>query len=382
MLDLHQKEIAMSKLKLRILALMAAVALAGMALWLCLAGGQPQTPVVQAAPAEELSVRLQAQTVITHHNFLPVVSRAPLAPPGPQPVPDDWLGAVNYYRALAAVPPVTELEYVTWWQDLGDQVPAGDACRKHARYMVKTDAGGHYEDPSSPWYTPEGERAGRSSNVGVSADMGRTDAVGIGRFASAPFHALNWIGPLVTQVAFGSYRENTGTFKAGFVLMPHYQTGEQRYPDSVHLPLQYPTNGAYTTLLQYGGGENPDPLTACPGYSPPSGPPIMIMFGNRHFTHHWLREVLAHSFSENGQPVEHCLFYGDTYTHPDPYWRDDVRGLLRNSETAVLMPRRPLIPGAGYTVSISVLLLPYPYDDPDGITETVTSTWSFTSFQP
>ena len=123
-------------IKLTLSLLIGLVGLFFLALFLCPA----TTPTVQAAgemPPAATSIGVTQNYTI----YLPIVFGAGSRPP------ENWLEAVNYYRAVAGLPSVTE------------NVTYSDGTWKHARYMVKNDYIGHSEDPANPWYTPEGLQA-------------------------------------------------------------------------------------------------------------------------------------------------------------------------------------------------------------------------------
>jgi hypothetical protein len=99
-------------------------------------------------------------------------------------------------------------------------------------------------------------------------------------------------------------------------------------------------------FLEYNGSEFPDPLSSCPGYTAPSGPPIYLLLGNGNLT----PSVSAHSLTTAGQPLEHCIFDENTY---DGVYTDLARSVLNARDAVVVIPRQPLTPGARYTVSIT-----------------------------
>src|SRR3972149_3100930 len=74
--------------------------------------------------------------------YLPVISNTtPAEDTPPNPIPpgaeEGWLAYLNYYRAMAALPPVDEM--VGW----------NTGAWYHARYMGKNDYVGHSEDPEN-----------------------------------------------------------------------------------------------------------------------------------------------------------------------------------------------------------------------------------------
>lgn len=281
---------------------------------------------------------------MTPRAYLPCIfnnARPPITPPPP----GNWLPYVNYYRALAELPPVTENP--TW----------SDGCWEHARYMVKNDYIGHSEDTDNPWYTPEGLAAAQSSNAMVSYSVSTSDEYAIDLWMRGPFHAVGIIDPALLQTGYGSYREADGGYQMGAAL--DVIRGLGSIPSSIEFPIQWPADGM-TVLISLHWGEHPDPLTSCPGYSAPSGLPIILQIGFGDLT----PSVTAHSFMQGSTLLDHCVFDETSYTNPDSSDQDLGRSILNARDVIVLIPREPLAPGSRYTVSITV--------------NGQTHTWSFT----
>jgi hypothetical protein len=246
---------------------------------------------------------------------------------------DDPLQSLNAYRALAGLPPVTS--ELGWSQ----------GAQLHARYLVKNDALVHAEDPANPWYSLEGDAAGQSANILAAPDATLEDAHAIDKWMSGPFHAINLLDPRLERVGYGSFREGGADFGMAAVLDTYRGLGE---PAS-SFPVFYPAVGKTLPLSAYSGGETPDPLSACPGYTAPSGPPILVQFGLG-FTP---TVVTSHALRLDGADLEHCVFTGDTYTNPDAEQQALGRSILDNRDAVVLLPRQPLLPGQTYTVSLT-----------------------------
>jgi hypothetical protein len=193
-----------------------------------------------------------------------VSAASPAATPsGRIPLANAGLDIVNSYRSLAGLPPVTE--NLAW----------SDGAYKHSRYMVKNNVIGHSEDPSLPWYSPEGDQAARNGNVMVSTNVHATDANAILAWMQGPFHAVPILDPKLAQSGYGSYREADGGYQMGATL--DVLRGRTAAPTS--FPVFWPGKNAAMPILSYPGGEAPDPLTSCPGYSVPTGPPIILQLG-------------------------------------------------------------------------------------------------------
>jgi hypothetical protein len=273
---------------------------------------------------------------------LPTVNRPSLFGGGRLGDATFWLTALNLRRAEAGVPPVAEnLAY-----------SVGNAL--HARYLVKTGIlgldGAHAENPSGPWYTPDGDAAGRSSNTMESQVFDTTDQFAVDGWVEAPFHAIQMFNPGLREVGFGSYREAGGAIQMAAGL----DVTRGRIA-SINYPVMWPRNGVTITppnpqLCPRGTAcfsrESPSPLAHCPGYSAPSGLPIVIAFGPRS-----TMRVSSSTLTSEGVALPHCLV-DDSYTNPVPSEQDLVRSLLRTEGAVVLMPRDPLPLGKTYTVSI------------------------------
>ncbi len=286
----------------------------------------------------------QSTPMLTPAVYLPYISGSGLSITPPPP--GDWLAYVNYYRALAELPPVTE--NVDW--SYGDWL--------HARYMVKNDVVGHTEEPGNPWYTPEGDEASKFCNVMVSSNVDSTDEDAIDLWVQGAFHRVVIIDPALLQVGYGSYREADGGWQMGAVL--DILRGLGSIPTSVVFPIAWPSDGMTVFLRSHDGCEFPDPLISCPGYSAPSGLPIILQVGPGNLT----PSVTLHSFMQGSTSLEHCVFDETSYTNPDGSLQSLGRGILDSRDAIVLIPREPLAPGGRYTVSITA--------------DEQTYTWSFT----
>ena len=265
--------------------------------------------------------------------------------------PPDWLQLLNEYRAAALLPPVME--------DLNFQT----GCVNHSTYCVKNNVLVHAEDPTLPFYTVEGDQAGRNGNVMASGTVATTDQTAIDLWMSGPFHAIGILDPRLERTGFGSYRE----VKAGWQMAATLDVLRGRnQAKPAAFPVIWPANGRSMparcsggTRACYGGGESPDPLASCPGYTTPSGLPLVVQLGKGGVT----PNVTGHALQKNGAPVEHCVFDETTYTNADASMQSLGRSVLGSHDAIVLVPRAPLEKGQAYTASIT--------------TNNVTYTWTF-----
>lgn len=249
--------------------------------------------------------------------------------------PEGWFDYLNYYRAGADLPPVTE--NADW----------SDGCWLHSRYMVKNDYLGHDEKPGNRWYTPEGETAGQNGNIMISSDMSTPDEYALDLWMQGPFHAIGILDPRLGSVGFGSYREEIGAWRMGATL--DVIRGWGSLPAEVSYPVCWPGEGARMPLLSYTGGESPDPLTSCSSYVTPTGPPLILQLGQGSIT----PEVTATSLRRGTISLAHCVFDETSYTHPDSATQELGRSILGARDAVVVMPRQPLLAGETYSVSVT-----------------------------
>jgi uncharacterized protein YkwD len=247
----------------------------------------------------------------------------------------DWLLYVNSYRAISNLPPVSENPA---WSSGG---------QAHAVYTVKNDILMHGEDPSNPWYTADGQAAAQSSNIMASYDPNGTDRYAIDSWMQAPFHAVGVLDPSLQQVGYGSYREADGGLQMAAAL--DVLRGMGQISASTAFPILFPGNGTVVPIGAF-WGETPNPLTSCPGYTSPSGLPVILQLGVGNLA----PSVEAFSFSHAGTALESCIFTESTYTNPDQAYQDLGRSILNERDAVVLIPRLPLTSGETYSVSMTL----------------------------
>jgi uncharacterized protein YkwD len=246
-----------------------------------------------------------------------------------------WLDRLNTWRASTGLSSLSE---VPLWS-------TGDY--NHSLYMVKNDLVTHYETPGTPYYTTDGDAASQNGNIQVSSTTGTSDQQAIDWWMAAPFHAMGMMDPRLTQTGFGSYREVKSGWQEGAtldVLRGNSFTGG-------NYPVYFPGNGTTEPLTTYSGGEFPDPLQACSGYTTPTGLPVFIEVGGNVAT----TAGPVHSFTGNGVALQHCIIDSTV-----PSVGSDLTG----RGGVIVVPRQPLQSGVRYVVALTVNGVPY--------------TWSFT----
>lgn len=86
------------------------------------------------------------------------------------------------------------------------------ACDKHNHYEAQTGQFGHEEDPSSPYYSAEGDWAGRNSVIGYGASWSTGNP-----WEDAPIHLLQMLAPQMSETgAAESFGHNCLTTWPGF----------------------------------------------------------------------------------------------------------------------------------------------------------------------
>ena len=177
----------------------------------------------------------------------------------------DWLNEVNAYRTGSGLNPVTNQS--SWEQGL----------RNHLAYLANTPASyftgkyvnKHYENPQSPYYTPDGELEGGRSDLSFRG-VGSTPVQDIDGWLTGPLHAIGMLRPNLTQVAYAS---DPGTGNAGLDVIG----GLDNSIPARTSPVLFPGPGMTTNLTRY-GPEYPDIMETCgPGFSDSPGLPLILL---------------------------------------------------------------------------------------------------------
>jgi hypothetical protein len=264
-----------------------------------------------------------------------------------------WLKRLNEFRASAKLPP------------LKSDPALSEGDRKHAIYVVKNNAaslanGGslgpdvHNEDPTKPWYTPEGAEAARTSDVAMRAsapDRPVPDPQdwAIEGWMVVPFHRLLMLSPLLHRVGFGDDCEN-GICVAmlnvikGADLLP--RIGKQ-----LAHPILFPPDGSsIPASMRQLDTEWSSPTSGCDGYAFPTGIPATLQLGP-------MVDAKLNSFSiarDGGAKLEACGFDANSYRNQNSFDRGRVVDNLRGEGAIVIVPKEPLKAGERYNVVATV----------------------------
>jgi len=164
---------------------------------------------------------------------------------------------------------------------------------------------------------------------------------------SAPFHLVPIIDPALETVGFGRHNQEVGNFKMASVLDVRSNLTEG--PVEASYPIYFPGDGAATWVVRHSLYEWPDPMSSCPGYARPSGPPLVLQLGAGDQT----PGVSSHAVTVDGQLLESCLFDETSYSNPDPWAQSTGRVILDERDAVVIIPRHPLAVDKTYQVEVT-----------------------------
>jgi hypothetical protein len=278
----------------------------------------------------QLGALLAAATLFA---FVPTTAVEAADPVPPFITPDaPWLNTVNYYRAMAGQPAVTE------------NTSLSSGAYNHSCYMLYNGIS-HDEVVGYPGYTSSGDTAGNNGNVAVSTAYGTSARNHIELWMTGPFHAIGVLRHNLPTVGFGKCDlQDTPKWHSGATL--NVLSGLVTAPRPT-TPILFPGNGTTTNLNQF-IAETPNPVTAC-GWTGGAGLPVIAMMPEPVTT------VSASMTGPNG-PVQTCrLFAGNT--------TGTAKSILGGDNAVTVVPRAALSPGV-YTVTVT--------------TQARTVTWSFT----
>lgn len=234
---------------------------------------------------------------------------------------------------------------------------ASVGARAHVAYMLSNERAprGHFEDPSLPGFTSEGDAAARSSSIGSGFPSAVACVQGL---LAIPYHRFRFLQPGVERVRLAFDRNGTRT--ACVFGIVSFNNAAARTGSG---PLVYPADGATDVPLIL-GNESPDPVALCrdgvgAAYTRPAGFPITVelVAASR-----GLRIDTSSLTSGDGASVEHCVINAEI-PHPDH------AAILASGTTSsgwtgsmIVVPREPLRPGTRYEVRMTGSGAGVPFD--------------------
>jgi uncharacterized protein YkwD len=254
----------------------------------------------------------------------------------PVPLPD-WLSYLNRFRAMANLPPLSEREDYS------------EGSRLHSRYMVGNDEPiAHSEDSSKPYFDRRGDQAAQNGNLFATSQTEANYMWSVNFWVSSPFHLIGILNPNLEVVGYGDYVEAVGDTRMAGVM--DIKSHPQEAADAIEYPIIFPGDGSVTWLVRHSLFEWPSPYDGCPGYSAPSGAPIVLILGDGSKT----PNVTGHSLTKGDQLLDSCLFDETSFRNNNFGAQVKGREILDGSDAVVIMPKEPLPINETYTVQVTV----------------------------
>jgi len=279
----------------------------------------------------------------------PEEKTAVVVPSAPSGDETEWLTILNNYRAMAGLPAERE------------DPALSNGAFAHARYLVKN--GGtlrtamakgveiHNEESGNPYFRPEGQRAARAGDIeqwwGPLPTSRPPPGWAVDQWVASTWHRLEILNPRLHGVGYGEFCER-GQCAAVLDVLSGLGKGALT-PASAPAPIQFPPQGAVVHINAL-GGEWPNPLSSCYGYTFPAGLPITMQLGTMvpaRLSAYSLRRESA------SQILEACGFDAQSYSNPNAAEQDRGREALTDLGAVVAVPRTPLAAG-NYTVEMTV----------------------------
>jgi hypothetical protein len=302
---------------------------------------------------------------------------------------DDFIASgfarANEYRAMAGLP----------LYELDPALTRGASL--HARYLVENGiADGsivlhdkqirikrpptatQWEEPKKPFYTAAGADAAIFGIVTTARKLDISGADYVDQIMAMPFSGMYGVlFPQVRKLGVGGYCNvfecatvivfRAGLTKDEFFSLYSGSTEDRMWnpheglmpikTESLKSAIEFPPAGSTVDVGAYHGTDLPDALTACPGYSAPTGFGISLQLGQGEGDKGSV-VVGDHSLSRDGVELDSCVITKASYqAHKD----DDTQlgqNLLRRFGAVLIVPRKPLDPGR-YKVSVTADAKPY-----------------------
>lgn len=207
----------------------------------------------------------------------------------------------------------------------------------HLRYLLLSPpalrtgqyANAHSENPDSPYFTLEGEAAGKASNLGTASN----DIAAIDGWLAAPFHAIGMIRPGLRRVGFA----RTESGGAGLDVIRGFDPSVE--PTS---PVFFPAPEGTTTLHTF-QGESPNPLEPC-GYER-GGLPLIALLPEAPLAGITAELIHPDGTTASGPGAQLCVVTADTWRSGDAVYGPTALAILRGANAVLVIPPKPLAHG-------------------------------------
>jgi len=283
---------------------------------------------------------------------------------------------VTYYRRFLKLPAVTEDTAMSAraLEQARAQLQTLSASASRGSGLVSEANGG----PGVRVTSKSGYGAGGGGNpttilaiAGVSGSLSGGEI--IDRMMAMPFTALRIIDPQLVKIGFG-LQCDAGSCVA--IMSPRrgldkptrlelYEPSDaDRFwnpnlgpipptPGRLMAAVEFPPDGGLMPKLAYSGGDWPSPLAACPEYSTPSGPPIILQLGKGASGDN--PEISSPALTRDGQRVDACLIQASSFGRGDndEAKKNPAREDLSAFGAVIMIPREPLAPASRYAVSMT-----------------------------
>lgn len=312
---------------------------------------QPPSPTQTPSPSPSPTVAPTETTILPTNTTAPTPTSPPTETatptplPSPTPIPEPrWLAYLNQFREQAGLPHLQENLSLT------------SGTEWHSGYMVQLNQPiAHSENPNSFLYAENGDTAARNGNIFATSASSGTRDWAINFWISAPFHAVPIFDPQLASVGYGEYieSEHLGLLGGeegvlGMAAVLDVRSGRQTGTAAVEYPIMFPQDGGQTWVVRSTLYEWPEPLSSCPGYQQPTGPPIILQIGDGSVS----TRATGHNLRLGDEILDSCLFDESSYRNPDTFQQQTGRVILNEQDAIVIIPRVPLVVGQHYTVLI------------------------------
>jgi uncharacterized protein YkwD len=273
--------------------------------------------------------------VLAQIGLVPMTAQAQAQP--------DWVVAINNLRTSAGLPAV-----------VADSASTTGAIN-HSRYVVLNNLLTHTEVSTMPGYTDSGNTAGQTGDVGAGGGLSSFQD-SLKGFMTGGYHWEPIMDPSLVSVGYGTATAaevqalfpsqfKPGGFGSATTIVFNRSFGKPTKP------IMWPPSGGTMPYTSYTGGETPNALTNCAGYSTPTGASLTLQLPSA-------PQVTGVTLSMAGVSgnLPSCWFDGDnvqfTANEKSAGWDTVGKTILTYANAVVIIPQQPLSNGT-YCISVT-----------------------------